>query len=63
MALLADGELLTAGPPAAVLTSERLASAYGVPTAVRENPVTGTPTVTALERERRVSRRVEADDD
>jgi len=63
MALLADGELLTVGTPGAVLTSERLASAYGVPTAVRENPVTGTPTVTALEREQRVSRRVEADDD
>jgi len=51
MALVADGRLLAVGTPPEVLTSERLAKAYGVPTAVTENPVTGTPTVTALERE------------
>jgi iron complex transport system ATP-binding protein len=64
MALLADGELLAVGAPDAVLTSERLADAYGVPTAVTENPVTGTPTVTALEREHAVpAPGLEADDD
>jgi iron complex transport system ATP-binding protein len=64
MALLADGELLAVGTPGEVLTSDRLATAYGVPTEVTENPVTGTPTVTALERELEPTpRRVEADDD
>jgi iron complex transport system ATP-binding protein len=64
MALLADGELLAVGPPSEVLTSDRLAAAYGVPTAVTENPVTGTPTVTALEQKvTHAPRRVEVDDD
>ena len=64
MALLAEGTLLAVGTPDEVLTSERLAEAYGVPTAVTENPVTGTPTVTALERAReRAPPLVEASDD
>jgi iron complex transport system ATP-binding protein len=68
VALLADGQVQAVGPPHRVLDEDRLAAAYGVATAVRENAVTGTPTVTALgERaERRAGRpaaAVEADDD
>jgi iron complex transport system ATP-binding protein len=68
VALLADGQVQAVGPPHEVLDEDRLAAAYGVATAVRENAVTGTPTVTALgERaERRAGRPttvVEADDD
>jgi iron complex transport system ATP-binding protein len=64
MALLTDGEIVAVGAPDEVLTSERLAEAYGVPTEVTVNPVTGTPTVTALEgAAKRHNRPIEADDD
>jgi iron complex transport system ATP-binding protein len=49
VALLADGHIRAVGPPAEVLRSDRLADAYGVETVVDENPVTGTPTVTAVD--------------
>ncbi|WP_254767961.1 heme ABC transporter ATP-binding protein [Salinilacihabitans rarus] len=45
---LADGAVLDAGAPASVLTSETLAAAFDATAAVTSNPVTGTPTVTAL---------------
>lgn len=48
LALLADGELLEVAPPEAVLTAERLETAFGIRTAVGTNPVTGTATVTPL---------------
>ena len=48
VALLSDGSVLADGPPEAVLTAERLESAFGVRTAVGTNPVTGTPAVTPL---------------
>jgi iron complex transport system ATP-binding protein len=48
LALLGDGDVLAVGDPAEVLTPSRLERAYGVRTVVREHPVTGTPTVTAL---------------
>ena len=48
IALLSDGSILADGPPEAVLTAERLESAFGVRTAVGTNPVTGTPAVTPL---------------
>jgi iron complex transport system ATP-binding protein len=64
MALLTDGEIVAIGPPSEVLTSERLAEAYGVPTEVTVNPVTGTPTVTALEGAAKGhTQPIEADDD
>lgn len=48
LALVANGGLLAVGPPEAVLTSERLETAFGVRAAVGTNPVTGTATVTPL---------------
>jgi iron complex transport system ATP-binding protein len=48
MALLADGDIVAAGPPEEVLSSERLETAFGVRTAVATNPATGTRTVTPL---------------
>jgi iron complex transport system ATP-binding protein len=48
IALLADGDLAAVGAPAAVLTAERLRSAFGVRVAVDEDPATGTRTVTPL---------------
>ena len=48
LALVAGGELVAVGTPSEVLTAGRLERAYGVRTVVSENPVTGTPTVTAL---------------
>ncbi|GIX45875.1 MAG: ABC transporter ATP-binding protein [Candidatus Tectimicrobiota bacterium] len=48
LALLAQGTLLASGPPAAVLTPERLAQAYGVRVAVTRHPLYGTPLVVPL---------------
>jgi iron complex transport system ATP-binding protein len=48
MALLADGDIVAVGPPEAVLSAERLETAFGVRTAVATNPVTGTRSVTPL---------------
>jgi iron complex transport system ATP-binding protein len=48
LALVAAGELVAVGPPAEVLTADRLERTYGVRTVVSEHPVTGAPTVTAL---------------
>ncbi|ELY53844.1 heme ABC transporter ATP-binding protein [Natronococcus jeotgali] len=45
---LAGGRVLEAGPPEAVLNRDVLAAAFDVTAAVTENPVTGSPTVTAL---------------
>jgi iron complex transport system ATP-binding protein len=51
MALLTDGGLVAVGTPEEVLTPDRLHRAYGIRASVRENPVTGTPSVTALDGE------------
>jgi iron complex transport system ATP-binding protein len=48
IALLAHGGLLALGSPEAVLTSERLAHAYGVEVVVAPHPVYGTPMVAPL---------------
>nr|WP_158203357.1 ATP-binding cassette domain-containing protein [Halomarina oriensis] len=46
--VVAGGRVLAAGPPEEVLDEPVLERAFGTRTAVRSNPVTGTPTVTAL---------------
>ena len=48
LALLSDGQLSALGPPADVLTSERLTEVYGVPIFVTEHPLYGTPMVTPV---------------
>jgi iron complex transport system ATP-binding protein len=48
LVLLADGHIRARGSPAAVLSDEALSSAFQATTAVTEDPVTGTPRVTAL---------------
>ncbi len=47
--LVADGRVLASGPPAEVLTESVVERAFGAHAAVRTNPVTGTPAVTALD--------------
>jgi len=49
LVLLSEGTIQSRGRPEAVLKDARLAEAFETETAVTENPVTGTPTVTALE--------------
>jgi iron complex transport system ATP-binding protein len=41
--VLSDGQLVTAGPPAAVLTAETIRRAYGADVLVIDHPDTGTP--------------------
>jgi iron complex transport system ATP-binding protein len=48
IAVLADGQVLAVGSPAAVLTEETLETAFDTAAAVLPDPVTGTPTVTPL---------------
>ena len=48
LVLLADGEIFARGPPASVLTPDRLAAAFDARATVVEHPVTGSPLVTAL---------------
>ncbi len=48
LVVLAGGRALAAGPPAEVLTEEVVRRAFDTASAVRTNPVTGTPSVTAL---------------
>ncbi len=48
LVLLADGKIRAQGSPEAVLSSMELDEAFGIETASSENPVTGTPTVSAL---------------
>ncbi len=48
LALLSDRRLLAVGPPAEVLTSERLTEVYGVPIFVTQHPLYGTPMVTPV---------------
>lgn len=43
--LLANGGIIADGPPAAVLTADRLAEAYSAAFAVARHPTTGTPAV------------------
>ncbi|MFQ5856520.1 MAG: heme ABC transporter ATP-binding protein [Anaerolineae bacterium] len=45
LALLSEGQLLTVGSPAEVLTPERLTRVYGVPVVVTRHPISGTPLV------------------
>ena len=47
--LVADGRVLASGPPDEVLTEDAVERAFGAHAAVRTNPVTGTPAVTALD--------------
>lgn len=49
IALLADGTITATGPPVEVLTPARLQEAFGVQVEVKIDPVTGAPSVTALE--------------
>jgi iron complex transport system ATP-binding protein len=48
LVLLCAGRVLADGPPAAVLTAERIREAYAVQAAVRPDPVTGTLHVAVL---------------
>jgi iron complex transport system ATP-binding protein len=48
LALLVGGRLVAVGPPAEVLTAEHLSSAYQVPLAVTQHPISGTPIVTPI---------------
>jgi iron complex transport system ATP-binding protein len=48
IAVLADGQIRANGRPETVLDDPALERAFGTETAVTANPVTGTPTVTAL---------------
>jgi iron complex transport system ATP-binding protein len=41
--LLTDGRIVTGGPPESVITSERVAHAYGADVLIIEHPETGTP--------------------
>jgi len=50
MAVLAGGGVAACGPPGAVLTDETVEWAFDVPARVVDHPVTGTPSVTALDR-------------
>lgn len=45
VALLDEGRLVAAGPPAAVLTADRLSRVYGHPIEVLAHPVTGAPLI------------------
>ena len=46
--LLSDGAIQAAGDPAAVLDSDALRAAFGVPTELSRDPATDTPRVTAV---------------
>jgi len=46
LVLVADGRVLAAGPPEAVLTTDRLRDAFGADAVVTQDPVTQTPRVT-----------------
>ena len=46
--VLAEGEVLAAGPPASVLTAETIERGFGVRAAVGAHPLTGDPLVTPL---------------
>ncbi len=48
LVVLSEGRVLAAGPPDDVLSTEVVERAFDVRVAVRSNPVTGTPAVTAL---------------
>ncbi|MFC4986549.1 ATP-binding cassette domain-containing protein [Saliphagus infecundisoli] len=48
LAVLAGGGIVETGSPEEVLSADRLAEAFDATTAVATNPVTGSPTVTAL---------------
>ncbi|MFC6787192.1 ABC transporter ATP-binding protein [Halobaculum halobium] len=48
LVLLAGGEVRATGTPRAVLSDDALASAFGVRTAVNDDPAVGSPMVTAL---------------
>jgi iron complex transport system ATP-binding protein len=48
LVLLHDGAIQASGPPAQVLDDPTLGSAFETETAVTENPVTGAPTVSAI---------------
>lgn len=47
-----DGSIVAAGPPADVVTEELVAEVFGLPCRVLPDPVTGTPTVVPLGRDR-----------
>ncbi|WP_181692960.1 ATP-binding cassette domain-containing protein [Natronomonas sp. LN261] len=58
IALLSGGTVLADGPPDAVLTADRIESAFGVRTAVGTNPATGSLSVTPLSGEHAGEHRV-----
>ena len=51
LALLADGGIRAVGEPEAVLATDALSEAFGVPTALDRNPTTDDPLLTALDRQ------------
>ena len=44
-----DGGVVTAGPPAEILTAELVEEVFGLPCLVVPDPVTGSPSIVALE--------------
>ena len=48
LVVLADGRIVDSGPPDSVLTADAVGTAFDATAAVTTNPLTGTPTVTAL---------------
>lgn len=48
VALLHDGHIVAHGPPADVLTADRLETVFGIPMVVETDSITGTPRITPL---------------
>ncbi len=48
IALLYDGHIMAHGPPADVLTADRLETVFGIPMVVKSDPITGTPRITPM---------------
>ena len=47
--VMRDGEVVTTGPPAEVITPDLVEAVFGLPCLVQPDPVTGTPTVVPLD--------------
>ena len=58
LALLHDGQIVAAGRPEQVLEDTAVETAFGTRAAVTQNPATGAPSVTALDRRSDTDRRV-----
>lgn len=53
LVVMRDGAVVAQGPPAEVMTAERVAAVFGVPCSVVDDPETGTPMVIPAARQRR----------